>query len=535
MTKRLIKNRLIGLLAGFGGKKGKNGKSVSAGKVVLFTLLYLYVACAFLFLSVSMSLSFGAVLIPGGASWLYYSIFVLATFTLLFVFSIFETKGELFDCKDNDLLLSMPIKTGSIAISRIIVVLIYGYIEEAVIMLPCIVIYGVFSGDAIGIIGGILVSVFLPILATALASGIGYVVAVLSKKMRNKTLITVILSLLFLGMYMLGYSKLLSSIEDFLASGEALNISPLDVPFLYEIGMIPLMKPLNITLYILGCVALAYYVVSKNYIRVITTKHSVSRSEYKNKKITKRGVLAALVNREFAGFFSSSTYILNGGLGIVFEIILAIVAVVKRNEIKNALELLSGELGFSVGADFLTPIAVMGIVFASSMNMITASAVSLEGKYFSISKTLPVTSKQVLLSKLLPQLILTLPASLFMSVMLIVAFGAPIESWAFYILTPLIANTFYAIVGLVINVACPKFNYTTEVQVIKQSLSVFLVLTIQSLLSVALFFVNAFMMFMGLGLFASVITFAIFLALCIGFAIILFGPSARKYDKFETL
>ena len=109
MTKRLIKNRLIGLLAGFGGKKGKNGKSVSAGKVVLFTLLYLYVACAFLFLSVSMSLSFGAVLIPGGASWLYYSIFILATFTLLFVFSIFETKGELFDCKDNDLLLSMPI------------------------------------------------------------------------------------------------------------------------------------------------------------------------------------------------------------------------------------------------------------------------------------------------------------------------------------------------------------------------------------------------------------------------------------------
>ena len=538
MTKLLIKNRLYGLICGMAGKNSKGSKPVSPAKIVLFTLLYLYVFGAFLFLSITMSVSFGLMLIPAGSSWLYFAIFSLVTLSILFIFSIFETKSELFECKDNDLLLSMPIKSGSIVLSRIIVVLILNYVEEAIIMLPCIVVYGIMSRDAVGIIGALLVSLILPLLSTALASGVGYLVALISRKLRNKTLITVLLSLLFLGAYMLGYTKLIDGMDSFLSSGEALEILPSDLPLLYAIGSVSLLKPINFVVFAvlsLGISVGAYAVISKSYTRIVTSNKGQSRAVYKGKRIEKNGVLSALVRREFSGFFNSATYILNGALGVVFEIILAVVAVVKRAELNSAIEMIAQDMQIPITADYFSPVMITALILLSSMNIMTASAVSLEGKYFAISKTLPVKSRTVLISKLIPQLVITIPATLISSVLLMIAVSASVKYWAFFILTPLLANVFFAVLVLVINVAVPKFNYTSEAQVIKQSLSVFLVSIIQMLLPVALIVFNTFMTFIGLGLYAVILTFALFLGLSIGFFVILLGPSAKKYDTFEPL
>jgi len=192
MIKYLIKNRLRSALGAMVGK-GKGGavKKASAGRIVGFTLLYAYVIGTFLLLSSIVSFSLGAVLIPGGASWLYFSVFMIASFSIVFIFSIFETKSELFECKDNDLLLSMPIKPKDIVISRISVVLIYNYIEELIIMLPCIVSYSIFSrGDIIGVLGALVMSMLLPLFATAIASGVGYVVAIVSKRTKKNSFVT---------------------------------------------------------------------------------------------------------------------------------------------------------------------------------------------------------------------------------------------------------------------------------------------------------------------------------------------------------
>ena len=128
MIKILVKNRLSALF-GTAVSKGRDG-AVKAGKgrILLFSLLYLLLISLFAGMSVIGAVTLGFVLIPIGASWLYFAIFFLVSFTLIFVLSIFETKSELFECKDNDLLLSMPIKPRDIVASRVLVVLIYNYI-----------------------------------------------------------------------------------------------------------------------------------------------------------------------------------------------------------------------------------------------------------------------------------------------------------------------------------------------------------------------------------------------------------------------
>ena len=157
MIKLLVKNRLRGFVSGM----LKQGKQGSKKKMALFAVLFAYIFVSIAALSGGISYTLGNVLIPSGMSWLYFSIFNLASLSVVFVLSIFETKSELFECKDNDLLLSMPIPEKALVISRSIVVLVFNYIVEAVVILPAIVVYAVISHDVIGVIGAIIVSLFI--------------------------------------------------------------------------------------------------------------------------------------------------------------------------------------------------------------------------------------------------------------------------------------------------------------------------------------------------------------------------------------
>ena len=158
MIKILIKNRLRALFGSMVGKgKGGEVKKASVGKIVGFAILYAYLALVFIGLAVGAAVIFASAFLGEGGDWIYFAIFSLASLTVVFVLSIFETKSELFECKDNDLLLSMPIKPRDIVVSRIVVVLIYNYFTAAIVMLPAVVVYAIFTLNPLGIIGGLLV------------------------------------------------------------------------------------------------------------------------------------------------------------------------------------------------------------------------------------------------------------------------------------------------------------------------------------------------------------------------------------------
>jgi ABC-2 type transport system permease protein len=526
---------LLGTLVG----KRKSGdiKKATAVRILGVVALYTFVIAMFISLSALVAYEMGRVLIPLGASWLYFSLFMLASLSVIFIFSIFETKSELFECKDNDLLLSMPIKPKDIVASRILVVLIYNYVEGLVVLLPCIIVYAVFSLDIVGIIGGFLVLVFIPIIATALASAVGYLVAMISKKLKKNSFLIVGISIIFMLVYFWGYNALIDNFNAFLENiQEAGGVDGASMPLMYYIGSAALLKPICTLIFIcasIGIGALAYFVISKSYIKIVTDNYGFKKAVYKSTSYKAKRSLYALVAKELKFFSTSATYMLNSGIGLIFEVIVGVLAVINRSAISEIAKALFANLSVSWQTAIM-PSAVSAILLFSSLNVMSACSLSLEGKQLWILKTVPLKDREVLISKFIPQIILTVPPTLLCSILFMIAVSAPVEYWLFFVLTPIFANIFSAIFGVVVNVAFPKFDFENEVQPIKQSLSVFIVMMAGMLITTVLLIGSFVLSLVIHPMLVCLIQLILYLALSVIFYLILMGPSLRKYAKIEV-
>ena len=166
MIKLLLRNRINSIIGTIVGKgRGNTVRKSSRGRKIGALLGFSFALIIALVYVIFFEISLAKIILPE-LPWLYYGIFTLISFALTFFLSIFETKSELFECKDNELLLSMPIKSRDILASRLLIVLIYNYLSDLIFMIPAVIIYGIYTADAVGIVGGILVTLIIPFLAS---------------------------------------------------------------------------------------------------------------------------------------------------------------------------------------------------------------------------------------------------------------------------------------------------------------------------------------------------------------------------------
>ncbi len=469
MIKLLVKNRLRGFIAG--SLRSKEGKSGGKARPAFFAVVFAVLFLCFISLTLTFAIPIAKALVPNGFSWLYFAIFLLAEFSILFIFSIFETKSELFDCKDNDLLLSMPIKGSELLLSRIIVVLAINCALESFFMIPAAAVYASVSGDALGTVGFILMSLLIPPLATALSSGVGLLVALVMKKIKNTTFVTMLASISFLVLYFWGYNALVSGMDKLFIDFDPSKITG-NLAVLEFIGGAALLKPLNTVIFVLASLfvsLVAYYLISLKYINILGIEKGNKRVKYKAKSAKNTGALFALTRKELSKFFSSALYMLNAGLGLVFIPILAIALIFYRDTAQHLAETLLpmyklSELAGALGA----PVIIMAL----SMITVSASALSLEGKSFYILKSLPISPRTALASKILPEIILCSAPTFVASLIIGIAFKIPFIYWIFLLLTPPLAYVAFSALGLIFNVLLPNFDFQNEAQPIKQSLAV---------------------------------------------------------------
>ena len=533
MIATLLKNRFKSLIYGmFLRGRGKTLSKPAVSKIVLFSAIYIYLAFAFFFLSTVTALSLGSALIPIGASWLYFAVLTLMTASLVFVLSIFETKSEIFEGRDNELLLSMPIKPRDIVAARMITVLIYNFIEAAIISLPAAVVYCIIGGFEIrGLIGGLLMGAVAALIASVLSSGVGYLLSLLMKRIKNKTLFTVIFSLLFVFLYMFGYSKIISGFQSFIESlvnnTEAIKS---DYAILYYIGKAALLEPLCIipaVIISVALLALAYLAISKSYISIVTVSQSTKSARYVVKNTSQSSILFALFKKELTKLKSSAVYMLNSCIGLVFELVLAIAALFKRDMIIGV------ALSLGLEASSLAPMLICALILIGSVNMMSASALSLEGDGLWILKTLPIQPKTVLWAKTLPHIAVSAPITLLSSVLVFIASGVELYYLPFFVLTPMLSVAFTAFLGLIFNIAFPKFVYENEAQVVKQSLAVTLTLGVEMLVSVGALFLSLWLSAFNPLLSSGVIFLALLIATAALYTV-LFSVSLKRYEKIEV-
>lgn len=203
MLKSLIKVRLASLAAAM-MKTGKSDKKgVTKGKIVLFGLLYLYVMVVFAFLFGTMFISIAQPFAAQGLGWVYFTLYAIISFALMAFGSAAVAKSQIFDAKDNDLLLSMPIPPSYILISRMSVLCILNFFYQLVVLIPAAVVWGITVGfSVLSFVSFILISLGVLLFATALSLLLGWLIALASRKAGNKTLVAVLFSFAFLAVYM---------------------------------------------------------------------------------------------------------------------------------------------------------------------------------------------------------------------------------------------------------------------------------------------------------------------------------------------
>ena len=108
----------------------------------------------------------------------------------------------------------------------------------------------------------------------------------------------------------------------------------------------------------------------------------------------------------------------------------------------------------------------------------TASSISMEGKQWWIAQTLPIPMKEIINSKINLNLTIVAPFYVVAEVVSLIALK-PTGIYVFWlILIPALSILFSALVGITINLKFPVFSWENEVQVVKQSLSTFLMILI---------------------------------------------------------
>ena len=455
------------------GKKRDGKKQAGKGMIALYIFLLVYVVAVFGGMFFTYSLVFFESFSPAGLDWLAFSFMGLMATMLAVIGSVFMTHSMVYEAKDNELLLSMPIKPSYILFVRIFVLYLINVFYEALVLIPCVAAYFFVNGfNAFVLVNAVILLAVMPLFALALSCVLGWVVALVVSRIKNKSFISVFVSLAFIAVYYYFFIQIQNSINELVASGAIIaeNIKTFVYPA-YAMGLAAsgdMLSLLIFTVMVLALFALVYYVLSKSFIRIVTTNKGAKKAKYREKAYRAASAEKALLRKEVSRFLNSSAYILNCGLGVVFLLIMAVFLVIKGEDVLA----LFGEIP-TIGK--IAPLIVCaGIGFMSTMNLVSAPSISLEAKTFWLLRSLPVSSWSVIKCKIglhmyvtaVPSMICALVAGIVLKsgifmIILMLAFSATI-------------NFLVACLGLCLNLKFPNFTWTNETVPIKQGASIIL-------------------------------------------------------------
>lgn len=475
MLSTLIKIRLQGIF--LRSIKGSKKKNVGIGKLLLMIFLFLYLAVVFLGM---FGFFFSSILEPFvaiGYEWLYFSLMSLTVIAFCFLVSIFITQQEIYGAKDNDLLLSMPIPARTILLSRIFVLLIMNYIYEAIIGLPCIVVYFYQrTFDVIQLLFFLIIMLTLPLFVLSLSCIFGWILAMIMRRMKHKTLFTLAFSLLALGAYFYVLNSFPTYLNLLITNGASIAEAIQKTVFpLYHLGIAISEKQITSLLLYLICAIVPFIVViwllSYNFTTITTSKTHRIHRKVKDSDTKYHSLQMALLKREWQHFSANPLVILNTSLGILFTVVFAVAFLIKGENLIFALGNVPEQVQSTI-KQFQMPLLCLVVIALNSIDTISASSISLEGNRLWILKSLPIKTEDILKSKLLFHLLLCVPSAIFCSII-----GSVVLSLSFFdsiiaIIAPVLFLFIEGTIGLLLNLWKPKFDWVNETVVVKQSLPV---------------------------------------------------------------
>lgn len=462
----LIKNNITMMFAG-GNKKGKNKKTTP---IAILIILGLFLETIMFF---SAYFTAYANHVQDNDILTIYTGFVTILFICVLA-TIFKAGAYLFDSRDFDMLLALPIKPRIIVASKISSLLVYNYFLSFFIFLPNAVFYGYFATPSpLMYLGMLLIVLVNPLLIITICSIISYFFNLFIGKFKYKTVIkSIFLTLMFL-VFLVFYFKVIMTVDDEEQIATTINpiingIINVYIPLKWAINGITknilellLFFAVNVIPFILFVL-----IINKNYISARDAAHTKYREknfELKSEKIKVSSPTKTLILRELKTYFSDSMVIMNTLVGSIMGTILIAVMVFNSSILEEIA---------SLSNDLVSVVLVSVLVFTNGMISITASSISLEGKHFWIIKTSPLSTYSIFKSKIIFAMILEMPFVIVATVIASVALHLDVLTIIMMIVIPTLIIVFLSCFGLYINILFPKLNWEFAVKVVKQGISV---------------------------------------------------------------
>lgn len=480
MLATLLRLRFRSLLGGTRRRKRTTGFVAFMGIVYLY--LFFCIGMLFYLLFSSICEPFAAL----GLSWFYFTLAALFGLVFSLVGTVFFAQAQLYNAKDNELLLSLPIPPGTILLSRMVFLWLMDFAMNLLVLLPAALAYAWQIGfTATGYAAQVLLALLLPCLSLALSTLAAWGVSALTRRLgRFKTLMTMVLSLGFLALYFYGYSQMQTLLMLLIANAEALAQAAMGTMLLYHLGLAALGNLPSLLLTAALCLvpmALVYWLLARTFLSFALASQAGGRRRGKVGPAKVSSLPRALFFRELRRLGSSAPYMMNAGTGILMMALLTGAAWLQRDS-----------LGVFFAALPVSPAAAasLAMAFLASMTLFTAPSISLEGKTLWCIQSLPVDPAAVLAAKLRLHVLLGLPPAVLCTALTCAAMGADGLSCLAALTLPAAVTWFTADVGLTMNLLFPRLDWINETAAVKQGASIILTMLISMMAVVGALFLG---------------------------------------------
>lgn len=419
----------------------------------------------------------------GGNGAVLLSIYSLITSVIIVMEGIYKSGDLLFKSRDNDLLLSMPIPRRDIIITRMVKFYIFELLYCLIFLLPAVVAYAVtFEINApVYWLVSITMVLLTPMIPIALSCVVGLISMAVASRFKYKNFFQIAFSFIFLILTSV-FVLMVNTNSDFDSHAVAVIGDKVAGYYYPAATFAKLVSEFNIWQYLLFIVinlavlTAAVVIVARFYTGVVTRlgtirQNTASRST--DYKFVRRGQTAAIIRKEFNRYFNTPVLLMNTAIGLVLFLVAVGALCIKYDDFIGSL--ISSE-NFPLTAEqirsFLPSVNVALVLFASLMTFITATMISLEGKAFNSLKTLPISGKKVIMSKVYAAMLLIMPVTLLGSIVMFCRFQFGILEMLLVLIAVVVAPLVTELIGILIDLKYARFNSESDAVVVKQSAGV---------------------------------------------------------------
>ena len=483
-----------------GGSRKKSGIL----RYVLYGLLFVYLIGVFGFLAHEMLKG----LMAFGQEEAFIGFILMGIITLVMFTTIISTMNVLYFSRDNQFILPLPVKPLEVLSAKLNTLLIYVYMEEAMMALAPMVIYGYMTRQSIVYYPlMILVLLLVPVVPLLITALIVIIIMAAVKGIRNKSLVQVItmtVSVLF-SLVISMFSSSMNSGEDVMnvmnKAGSLVKIyekafitMPMAVKTLtgYSVISLLLLAAVSIVAYVLVCL-LAQKLYYRGMLGSLYSSSGVSDRKLNENSYRSKGLLFSYVMKEMRVYIRKPVFfvqlILPCLLLPAFTTGLTYYSIVSQggDEVFNGLKYIYSDREFS---GYVFAVLMLAVMFISMYSFISTVAISKDGHDAYAMKYLPVSFSSQLIYKMIPDIMMCLFSYLVVALMSMLLFKVPV----IYVLLSAPVAILYSILHsflILSDVRRPKLEWTNEMQIVKKNLRMFIGMAF-SLLNMGLVAVLAF-------------------------------------------